>query len=190
MVFPGKQRLLIIFAILVIVSMASCQTGFGSEFPTLEKPVELSSMKPSLAATQNKLNWVVELIKWETASDLKGTQSAQQYNGDVTRIQFSEKPADGKIFLLIEMSIDKQIPGPSTFDWDQLYIVDSVGNQYHRMENDTFLQNFNFPRIKSTNLTIGENKGFICFEIPIEASEQKLELVISNADGTQNIPLK
>lgn len=122
--------------------MASCQTGFGSEFPTLEKPVELSSMKPSLAATQNKLNWVVELIKWETASDLKGTQSAQQYNGDVTRIQFSEKPADGKIFLLIEMSIDKQIPGPSTFDWDQLYIVDSVGNQYHRMENDTFLQNF------------------------------------------------
>jgi hypothetical protein len=190
MVFPGRLRLFLVFTIFLIVSLASCQVGNVTKIPTEEKPIVLSQMEPSLTATQNKLTWVVELIKWETASDLKGSQSAQQYNGDVTQIQFSEKPSDGKIFLLIEMSIDKQIPGPSTFDWDQLYIVDPAGNQYHRMANDTFLQNFNFPRIKSTNLSIGENKGFICFEIPIEASVQKLELVISNADGTQNIPLK
>lgn len=141
------------------------------------------------AIDQSQFPWSVEVTKSEAVKDLSGSEAAQQYNGDVTQIQFVEKPADGDMFLLVELTVTKQVAGASTFAWKNLSVKDGSGNSYTRMENDTFLQNYNFPRLKSTNLTLGTNKGFICFEIPAEAVKGDLSLVYTSAEMSLEIPL-
>jgi hypothetical protein len=138
---------------------------------------------------QSEFPWSIQVLKWEIAQDLKGSQSIQQYNGDVTQLQFNDKPAEGKSFLLLELIVEKQISGSSTFYWQDLTIIDADGNSYSRMENDTFLQNYNFPRLKSTDLTLGTNKGFIAFEIPTEVVKNGLKLVYSSPDMNLELPL-
>lgn len=134
--------------------------------------------------------WTIMLEKWEIADDLKGTESALQYNGDITEIQINESPSDGNTFLLVELTIEKQKSGASSFVWKDLFVLDEQGKTYFRHPNDTFLENYNFPRIKSTDLTIGKNKGFICFEIPKSITNDKLFLVYESPEGVVQIPLK
>ena len=69
------------------------------------------------------------LEKWEIANDLKGTESALQYNGDITEIQINESPSDGNTFLLVELTIEKQKSGASSFVWKDLFVLDEEGNK-------------------------------------------------------------
>jgi len=139
---------------------------------------------------QTNFPWAIELNRWEVASDLNGSQSVMEYNGDSTSIQLNEKPSDGNTFLLVELTVKKQIAGSSTFKWEYLSVKDETGSHYSRMQNDTFLESYNFPRLKSTDLTFGENKGFICFEIPQDTASDTITLVYESPDETIELPLQ
>ena len=106
-----------------------------------------------------------------------------QYNGVATNIQYEEKPSAGHTFLLMRLTIEKQSAGPSTFRWDDLFVVDSAGNKTYRLPNDTFLVNYNLLRIKSTDLVIGRNEGYLCFEVPVASATGDLNLVYESAEG-------
>lgn len=153
-------------------------------------PEQATTQAPAPTVDQSGFAWSIVVKKWEVSADLSGSQAAQQYNGDVTQIKYNEKPSDGNTFLLVDLIVTKQVAGASTFSWKNLSVRDSAGNLYARMENDTFLTNFNFPRLKSTDLTLGENKGFICFEIPTAAAKDPLSLVYAAADETVELPLQ
>lgn len=148
-----------------------------------------SSPVTATAIDQSHNAWSIMVVGWESVSDLSGSQLVQQYNGDVTQMQFVDKPEDGKVFLLVDLVIEKQVSGPSTFKWQDLMVKDAEGNTYTRMENDTFLKSYNFPRLKSTDLTLGTNKGYIVFEIPSEVVKNGLSLVYSSADIQFETPL-
>lgn len=181
--------LLSLSLLLIVVACTRAQTPTGIEqsTPLVTEPippVETNSL-PQATST-----WRIDLNTFEIADDLSATESIQQYNGDVTQNQIQEKPAAGETFLLINLTIEKQIPGPSSFQWKNLTVEDGNGNSYSRHPNDTFLENYNFPRIKSTDLTIGKNEGFICFEIPIEITEGSLFLTYKSDEGDIHISLK
>ena len=38
------------------------------------------------------------------------------------------------------------------------------------MQNDTFLSNLGIPRIKGTDIVLGSETGYVCFEIPEKSS--------------------
>jgi hypothetical protein len=156
MMLINKKLISLSFILMVSLSiLVGCQTK-----PTVTETTVQTVMD------QSGLPWKIEVNKWEVTDDLSGSQAAQQYNGDVVQIQYNEKPSDGMSFLLVELTVTKQVAGALSFSWKNVSIKDSTGGRYARMANDTFLENYNFPRIKSTDLTLGENKGFACFEIP------------------------
>jgi hypothetical protein len=122
-------------------------------------------------------DWEITIIEAELSDDLTTTKSAVQYGGDSVSFELNVKPTEGYHFLIIEMIIEKVDPGISSFEWSKLYVQDEEGSRYQRLQNDTFLRNFNFPRIPSTNINFGKSEGFIAIEIPNSVLNQRLYLI-------------
>jgi N-acetylglutamate synthase-like GNAT family acetyltransferase len=97
------------------------------------------------------------------------------------QISYQEKPGEGNTFLLLELVTEKVKSGASKFEWEKVYALDSP--------NDTFLESFNFGRIKSTDLTFEKNERFICFEISRQSAKGKLYLVYNSSEGENHIQL-
>jgi hypothetical protein len=87
------------------------------------------------------------------------------------------------------MVIEKTQAGAAAFSWSCLYVEDSAGNRYLRSDKDSFLESYGYGRIKSTDLTLGTNEGYICFEIPTSASEDKMTLKYESDESLISIPL-
>jgi hypothetical protein len=105
------------------------------------------------------------------------------------QISYQEKPGEGNTFLLLELVTEKVKSGASKFEWEKVYALDSAGNKFYRHPNDTFLESFNFGRIKSTDLTFEKNERFICFEISRQSAKGKLYLVYNSSEGENHIQL-
>jgi hypothetical protein len=129
--------------------------------------------------------WEITILNREITTDLSGTQSVVQYGGDSQDIAFNEKPADGYVFVLLDLTIEKTATRQSKFVWANAYLTDGEGNKFYRHENDTFLTNFNLPRIKSTDLVFGSHQGFVCYEVPQGGIEGELFFVYSGETGNQ-----
>lgn len=135
-------------------------------------------------------NWQVGATSFETATDLDGTKTAQQYDGTTTTTDLAKRPEAGYTYLLVELVVEKMIPGSPAFRWSDVRVLDAEGNAYGRLANDTFLESFGFHRIKSTDLTLGRNEGYACFEIPESSADGPLVLVHAGDDGETRIVLK
>jgi hypothetical protein len=174
-----KKLLLIAVWIILLVSFPAC-SATGSQ---TAKAINTQS-------NQLKYTWSIILKSTQIAEDLNATQNAVQYNGDTVEVTYREKPGEGNTFLLVELLIEKKKSGAAKFEWGKVYVLDSAGVKFYRHENDTFLESFNFNRIKSTDLTFGKNEGFICFEISKKAAKGKLYLIYESLEGENRIRLK
>lgn len=148
----------------------------------------------TLAAAANSepdasLVWQITVEESEITSSISSTKAFVAYGGDVNQVSFSDQPSDGSVFLLVLMSIDKNQPGKDKFLWSDLSVVDADGNSFSRMANDTFLETHGLPRIKATDLSIGNNHGYICFEVPATVDSSKLTLTYTAEGSAQQISL-
>ena len=133
--------------------------------------------------------WQLAVLNVEIAGSLKGSQDSVQYSGDTLSTGIQETPGEGNVFVLIELNADKIETGTSKFVWDHVYVADTEGNRFGRMANDSFLDNYGFERMKATDLTLGNNQGYICFEIPAQAVQSALTLHYEADEGTATIAL-
>ena len=135
------------------------------------------------------LIWSMKIEESELTSNIASTKAFVEYGGTANEVSFSDQPAEGNIYLLVLLNIDKSHPGKEKYLWSELSVVDADGTAYMRHENDTFLELHGLPRIKSTDLSIGNNYGYICFEIPASVDSSQLTLVYANAGSAQKIVL-
>jgi len=167
---------------IVIISVIASLPLFGSC-----SSIDISQAVTATAAQAGP--WSVAVLSYETDETLSGTQNALQYNGKNVSTQIQETPGEGNVFLLVELKIEKVQTGASAFSWNKLYISDSAGNQYQRCANDSFLENYGYERIKSTDLVLGTNEGYICVEIPTATAQETLTLNYQSDGETLCIPL-
>jgi|GEM_PF-1105786 len=140
--------------------------------------------------SQQTYDWAIVLVSSKTADALNATKDVPKYNGDISQETVESKPREGCVYLLLKLEIQKQASGAANFEWKKLSIQDSSGNSYQRMENDTFLETFGYSRIKSTDLTLGKNEGFVCFEIKKESAAGGLELIYEDPQGENRIKIQ
>lgn len=179
-----------LFTLVLLASLTSCSTESSSTPPnTVDSPTTSSESTSTPVETSNQEDffWQIEITSAERTQNLENTQSFTLYGGDIEDVDYSATANDGFEYLILELSIDKAGAGGNPFDWSSLYVEDSSGNQYYRMENDKFLEDYNFPRINGTSLTLGGNEGFISVEIPTSSSG--LTLNHETEDGKNTIPL-
>lgn len=172
-----KKKILIV---VLLVSLMVWVCGCGSE--SEEVPENVSS-------NQEDFLWQLSLVNAEIADNLANTQVFIQYDGVAEEVPYAKSPSDGNTFLLLELNIDKTEAGGQPFSWSDTYVMDGEGNQYKRHENDTFLEDYNLPRLKATDLTIGSNTGFVCFEIPVGTDTSNLKFVHEAAEGENVIAI-
>ena len=141
------------------------------------------------SAADSSLVWQLSVEESEITDSISSTQAVVAYGGDVSQVSHSDQPSDGNVYLLLLLNIDKSQPGKDKFLWSDLTVVDADGNSYSRMANDTFLETHGLPRIKATDLSIGNNHGYVCFEVPATVDATKLTLVYSAEGSAQQIAL-
>ena len=143
------------------------------------------------AATEadSSLIWQISVVESEITANISSTKAFVEYGGDVNQVSYSDQPSEGNVYLLVLANIDKNQPGKEKFVWSELSVLDADGNAYARMDNDTFLETHGLPRIKSTDLSIGNNHGYVCFEVPASSDFSKLTLVYAAEGSAQNIAL-
>jgi len=114
-----------------------------------------------------------------------------QYDGSILNVTHTQTPDSGKVYLILEATVSKVVNQSDPFDWQWLVVKDSAGNSYSRMENDSFLDQYQFsPRITGLELRLGEYSGWMCFEIPAAAAKAKLTLTYTAAGSQQEIVLQ
>lgn len=172
-------------AIALMTTLASCSSDPSTSTGSSTTPD--TSVTASSDSNQADFFWQLGIISAERTLDLSNTQSFTLYGGDIEDVDYHATASDGHEFLIIELSVDKASAGGNPFDWAQLYVQDSDGNQYFRMENDKFLEDYNLPRLNGTPLTLGGNEGFICIEIPTSASG--LQLVHATDEGENTLKI-
>jgi len=129
---------------------------------------------PALAAAQDAdFYWDLQVLSWETAQSLEATEAITSYEGSVSTAVHEDAPAEGCVYLLVKLSLQKTEAGGEGFQWEKLCARDAEGNRYTRMENDTFIETYGFKRLPATELRIGDQQGFVAFEVPAEAAEDE-----------------
>ena len=137
------------------------------------------------ASSNHTLIWKIEVSKYELKSILQSTETVTQYNGAKTEIQHQQSPASGDVYIIMDITITKIGADSVPFDWAKLSIQDQNGTTFQRSSNDTFLEQYSYtPRITGLEIRFGVNEGWLCYEIPTAAANEKLTLIYT-ADGSQ-----
>jgi hypothetical protein len=138
------------------------------------------------------LTWQIEVSKFEIKDSLNTVESVTQYDGSKIDVVHTQSPEAGNIYLIMEATIRKTDNQSTTpFDWQWLVVNDASGNSYHRLENDTFLEQYQYtPRITGLELRFGEYTGWMCYEIPASVATGKLTLGYTAEESQQEIVLQ
>lgn len=166
------QKTFKVFLILFIfLGMAGCSSAAQTAAPTS--------------------GWLIQVSQAEVKTGLKTREVVTLYNGEKKDVDHVSDPAAGKVYLLLNLGIAKSTTGNTSFEWKDLAVEDQNGGKYSRLENDSFITQHNYsPRMTGLTIRFGENKGWICFEIPKTAAEGKLSLVHTTTEGTQRLEIK
>ena len=157
-----KKGNVIYILLSIILLLSGC--GLGNSSSDIKKEFDIDG-------------FLITVKDYILEDDLSGTTDSVQYDGAIQKIEYEQKASDGKVFLLLNIKVEKQQGENKNFTWDDVYIRDSKDNKYPRHDNDTFLENYGFERIKSIDLNFGANEGYACFEISKDLSKKGLVFV-------------
>jgi hypothetical protein len=171
--FPLDIRLLLIS---LVLSLAGCQTARTA-----------TAVQPG-----SSLAWQIQVSRFEIKDSLNTVESVTQYNGSKIDVEHKQTPQAGFVYLIMNVTVSKTSNQSAIpFDWQWLTVKDASGNPYHRLENDTFIEQFQFsPRITGLQLRLGEYRGWLCYEIPASAAMGKLTLAYTAEGSQQEISLQ
>jgi hypothetical protein len=150
-----------------------------------------SGRTPTLAPAP-AIPWQIEVSSFEIKDTLNYVESVTQYNGSKIDVVHTQTPDAGYVFLIMDVTISKNDnQSTASFDWQWLLVKDASGNTYHRLENDTFLEQYQYtPRITGLELRFGENTGWMAYEIPASAAAGKLTLAYTAQESQQELVLQ
>lgn len=146
-----------------------------------------NKLQPSSSTDQSAFTWQIAINEQEVKPSLKTIGHVTQYDGTVEEIPYENIPQDGKVYLILNLSITKNQPGGIAFKWEDLSVMDDKGNRYPRHKNDSFLSDHGYERIAGTDLKLGDNSGWICFEVPWQATQEALTLSHKSVEGDNSM---
>jgi len=154
------MRKILLLSFLLFLYLSGCQAPTTTPPPASSQP------------------WQVQVTKFEIKKSLNSVESVNQYNGSKINVTHSQTPDAGTVYLIINATISKTDNNSTApFDWQLLVVQDGSGNAYHRLANDTFLEQYQYtPRITGLELRFGQNSGWLAYEIPASASAGKISL--------------
>ena len=137
---------------------------------------------------QSAFTWKMEILQTVWSDGLFTVKQSTQYDGSTIKTGYEHSPGEGQAFLLLELRVYKDQAGGPAFSWDEVALEDGNGQAYPRM-SDGFLTEFDYDRLPGTNLRLKENRGWICFQVPVTPQEQAWTLTHSTDEGKNAVKL-
>lgn len=182
------RKFLPVLFLLIVSGLTACGQTSSRDAASPEPAISPQEAAAS-ESDQSDYFWQLKLVHAEVADNLANTQTFILYGGSTEDVEYAKTASEGYTFLLLELDVDKNGVGGRPFSWADVYVEDGQGNQYRRMENDVFLEDYDLPRLKATDLTIGNNSGYICLEIPADTDVSGLQLVHEAEEGRNILPI-
>ncbi len=185
------------FLLLTVLACSLVFSGCGGAEPAenegdaaAEQAEQTEQSAMPEAADQSAFTWQITLKSHELLNEISSIENSVLYDGTVQETPHYDAPTEGQIFLLLSLNLNKAQAGNNPFSWDDLSVEDAQGQTYARLANDSFIENHSYSRLPSTDLALGENDGYICFEIAADAAEGALYLVHQSAEGENRLQIK
>lgn len=140
-------------------------------------------------SNQSLFAWQLSREEVKVMSELTDTKTVTHYDGSSEVLTIKDTAAQGHVYVLIHLKINKAAAGGTAFDWDKLTLMDGDGASYHRISDD-FLADHHYEVLPSINLRLGSNDGWIVFELPKKAAEKKLFLIYQADEGDNKVIVK
>jgi hypothetical protein len=137
---------------------------------------------------QDDYTWQIFVKDFLVLDQLVTEKTITQCDGSSDKVTYSNTASSGNTFILINVEINKAKSGSSSFSWDEVYLIDQEGNSYLRI-NDLFLDQHDYDRLSGIDLRLGNNTGWIAFEISDDSSKQNLSLVHEADEGDNKVPV-
>lgn len=182
-----KMQTRIIAALAVLVFTLQATSGCATSPTALTSAsaaqgAASASTPQASASAAPAYDWELSVVKTEIKEKLHTDAGVTRYDGTTAATAYDDAPQAGDVFLLVELTADKTKPGGEAFIWNKLSVQDANGNSYARMENDSFISSHNYKRLPGTDLKLGNNTGWVAFEIPAKSADEKLVLVYSPSE--------
>lgn len=177
------KRLALCLLTALVFTACSSPNSDGSQAPVENGQVS------SAGTDQSAFTWKISIAGLEIKDALHTTGTVTQYDGTVEEITFDNKPASGNAFVLINLTVNKAAAGGPAFSWKDVSLTDGAGTSYARHDNDVFLSDHGYERMAGTDLRLGENSGWICFELPAAQAKTALTLTHTSEEGVNSVPV-
>ncbi len=128
--------------------------------------------------------WHIVTELYEVNPSLENISVALGY-GNIQTSEFVKTAQEGQTFCMVKLLIEKK-GSKEVIDWDNMILTDSEGNEYHRID-DEFILDLGMKRMPGTKLNFGSNEGWICYEVPQDATGLTLSYAFD--DGTYSCDL-
>ncbi len=175
----------IFYVLLIMLSFTACTSSQSQQQVVPQSMSETEVIKP-----QNDFMWQINHIDHELTMYMESSDAMMLYDGSIAHNDYEDSAQIGQIYLLLELNVLKAEVGNMPFSWSDTYVEDAKGNIYKRLEEDLFIENHGYERLPATDLKLGENQGFVVFEINEIAAEDTLYFVHNAAEGENRIKIQ
>ena len=139
--------------------------------------------------SQNEqLDWTVSVQDFQVKNVLENTDDVRQYDGSVAKVAHKNEPSTGNVFVLVNLDVKKNVSGNHPLLWENMVLQDADGNAYKRAK-DVFLTDYKYDRLSATDLKL-DAKGWVCYEIPLDAANNEMKLVYKENDKENVISIE
>ncbi|MCD7954174.1 MAG: aryl-sulfate sulfotransferase [Lachnospiraceae bacterium] len=146
------------------------------------------TLLPTSFASAEEATVVYEAAGWQiTLEDVTRSASLSAVSVElgytsVETTDIEQTASDGCEYCMLKLSFVKN-GSMEAIEWEKLFLIDGDGNSYTRID-DSFITDFGMSRLPGTALNFGSYEGWICFEIPAEASDLTLVYAFESEELT------
>jgi len=146
----------------------------------------LSACSAPKGSDQSAFTWQISAKEVVVAKVLSDKATVTHYDGSSEIVIVTDTPSSGKVYVLIHLDINKAKAGGSAFNWDKLTLVDTNKISHARL-NDDFLTRHNKDRLPGITLSLGDNDGWIAFEVDTAVSAKTMTLTYQADEGINKV---
>jgi len=159
--FSSVRQLLLTAITALFLAAASILILLPASFSFAEESAEVYDVA----------GWQIALEDATRSATLSAVSVELGYTS-VETTDIEQTASDGCEYCMLKLSFVKN-GSTESIEWEKLFLTDGDGNSYTRID-DSFITEFGMSRLPGTALNFGSYEGWICFEIPEEASDLTL----------------
>ncbi len=110
-------------------------------------------------------HWEIKIDEPVLVPQFIKDEEVETYTGEMATVHLEHQPAEGNVFLLLPISVQRKVKNQSSFQAQHIRLS-YQGQVYERVQNDAFLIDYDILPFTHLLVNLEKQKGTLLFEIP------------------------